>query len=289
MSTKNGICCQRTWQGTCYLLLKHANQKKFYFIPTSLLVYLFSTAGMSNIAQPSSLENLFFDKPSWPSCSSNVRDCCCRRTVLNNNKIWWYKMSHMGRRNSHLVMQIHHCQRGNCRTLWVLKLLFMGRKHQYTHFFAVTVLNLLRFDTIQDVPLFINCLTRKATELKTVALLIRTYSSLLTQHLSPSDIAVGRYHIIIFLKNQTIDSLHREQQNSLGHLEQKSPAGCLFLRLRNYESFNNALQQFKVEFLLQSIKGQLRLLWAQDIHSEALAFLNKWFFDTLMSGVWIPR
>jgi len=79
----------------------------------------------------------------------------------------------------------------------------------------------------------------------------------------------------------------------VGFPEQKALKGCHFLLLRNYESLDteylvkldSLLAVNKPLFALHSMKEQLRFLWEQSDREKALAFLNEWSFDALMSGI----
>ena len=93
--------------------------------------------------------------------------------------------------------------------------------------------------------------------------------------------------------NQAIDTLRREQQGVLDDKNQKVLKGCRFLLLRNYDSLNHNVQVKlnilldinKPLFIMHSMKEQLRLLWSQGNRKHAMAFLDQWCFDALMSGV----
>lgn len=93
--------------------------------------------------------------------------------------------------------------------------------------------------------------------------------------------------------NKAINSLRREQQRSLDDNDKKALKGCRFLLLRNYHSFGSDFQ-VKLDklldinqplFVMHSMKEQLRLLWSQVGHKPALALLNQWYFDALMSEI----
>ncbi len=140
---------------------------------------------------------------------------------------------------------------------------------------------------------FLKFPARKAKKLKAVAMdMSRSYSSAVTEYLPSTDIVFDRYHIMAHM-NLAIDTLRRQQQAILTDNDQKALKGCRFLLLRNYESLG---QDFKVKlntlldineplFVMHSMKEQLRLLWSQGKHQRALAFLNQWCFDAMMSGI----
>jgi len=145
-------------------------------------------------------------------------------------------------------------------------------------------------DSIQP---FLKVLARKAKKLKAVAMdMSRSYSSAVAECLPKVDIVFDRYHIMAQM-NQAIDILRREQQGTLDNKDQKALKGCRFLLLRNYESLdhdvqvklNTLLDINKPLFVMHSMKEQLRLLWNQKNRKRAMAFLDQWCFDALMSGV----
>lgn len=82
--------------------------------------------------------------------------CGCRRVLLKGSKTRWLRMSPIGRKQSHLALKLHRCKCTQCGRLWWPQLPFMDGKHRYTRSFALTVLDLLRFGTIQDVANFLN-------------------------------------------------------------------------------------------------------------------------------------
>ena len=145
-------------------------------------------------------------------------------------------------------------------------------------------------DAIQP---FLKVLARKGKRLKAVAMdMSRSYSSAVAECLPKVDIVFDRYHIMAQM-NQAIDTLRREQQGVLDDKDQKILKGCRFLLLRNYESLNHDVQgklNFLLDinkplFIMHSMKEQLRLLWSQANRKHAMAFLDQWCFDALMSGV----
>ena len=145
----------------------------------------------------------------------------------------------------------------------------------------------------ENIQPFLKLLARKAKSLKAVAMdMSRSYSSAVTEHLPDADIVFDRYHIMAHI-NKAIETLRREQQQSLDNEEKKALKGCRFLLLRNYESLGhnfqvklgNLLSINKPLFIMHSMKEQLRLLWTQSGRKQAEIFLAQWGFDALMSNV----
>ncbi len=144
-----------------------------------------------------------------------------------------------------------------------------------------------------DIRPFLKMLARKAKKLKAIAMdMSRSFSSAVTEYLPKVDIVFDRYHIMALI-NAAIDSLRRHQQRILADADKKVLKGCRFLLLRNYHSLDsdfkvkldNLLDINKPLFIMHSMKEQLRLLWDQPDHKRALAFLNQWCFDALMSEI----
>lgn len=144
----------------------------------------------------------------------------------------------------------------------------------------------------KDVEPFLKLLAHKAKKLKAVAMdMSRSYSSAVTEQLPKVDIVFDRYHIMAQM-NLAIESLRREQQNTIGKSDQKFLKGCRFLLLRNYNSLshdrqvklNTLLDINKPLFVMHSMKEQLRLLWKQSSRQQAVNFLDQWCFDALAAG-----
>jgi transposase len=144
----------------------------------------------------------------------------------------------------------------------------------------------------KDVEPFMKLLARKAKKLKAVAIdMSRSYSSAVTEHLPKVDIVYDRYHIMAQM-NLAIESLRREQQNTIDKSELKFLKGCRFLLLSNYKSLshdrqvklNTLLDINKPLFIMHSMKEQLRLLWQQTHRRQAANFLDQWCFDAMAAG-----
>ena len=144
----------------------------------------------------------------------------------------------------------------------------------------------------KDVEPFLGLLAKKAKKLKAVAMdMSRSYSSAVTEQLPKIDIVFDRYHIMAQM-NLAIESLRREQQNTVSQSDQKFLKGCRFLLLSNYNSLSHD-RQVKLDtlldinkplFIMHSMKEQLRLLWKQRGRRQALNFLDQWCFDALAAG-----
>ena len=90
----------------------------------------------------------------------------------------------------------------------------------------------------EDVEPFLGLLAQKAKKFKAIAMdMSRSYSSAVTEQLPNVDIVFDRYHIMAQM-NLAIESLRREQQNTVSQSDQKFLKGCRFLLLSNYNSLS---------------------------------------------------
>lgn len=83
-------------------------------------------------------------------------DCGSRQSVMKGKKERWLRMSPCGRKQSFLKLLIHRLLCSHCGKLWWPQLSFTDGKHRYTRSFALTVLDLLQFGTIQAVAHYLN-------------------------------------------------------------------------------------------------------------------------------------
>jgi transposase len=82
--------------------------------------------------------------------------CCgCRKAAFKGRKTRQFLMGLMGRKKCVLELDFHRLKCRHCGHLWWPRLPFMDGKHRYTRSFALTVLDLLRFGTIQSVAHFL--------------------------------------------------------------------------------------------------------------------------------------
>jgi len=77
-------------------------------------------------------------------------------STYNGRKIRVFRMGLIGRKHCLLELELHRLQCRDCGKLWWPRLPFMVGNHRYTRSFALTVLDLLRFGTIQSVAHFLN-------------------------------------------------------------------------------------------------------------------------------------
>jgi transposase len=77
--------------------------------------------------------------------------CGDRYSTFKGQKTRRLRMSPMGRKRCYLDLVVHRVRCRKCGKVWWPQLSFMVGKHRYTRAFALTVLDLLRFGTIQAV------------------------------------------------------------------------------------------------------------------------------------------
>ena len=75
--------------------------------------------------------------------------CGARRATFKGQKRRLFRMSPTGRKRCFLDLVLHRLKCRECGGLWWQRLPFMDGKHRYVRSFALTVLDLLQFCTIQ--------------------------------------------------------------------------------------------------------------------------------------------
>lgn len=78
-------------------------------------------------------------------------ECGCRWAKMKGRKTRSFRMGLIGRKHCILNLELHRLQCRNCDKLWWPRFPFMVGNHRYTRSFALTVLDLLRFGTVQAV------------------------------------------------------------------------------------------------------------------------------------------
>ena len=78
-------------------------------------------------------------------------ECGCRWAKMKGRKTRSFRMGLIGRKHGILNLELHRLQCRNCDKLWWPRFTFMVGNHRYTRSFALTVLDLLRFGTVQAV------------------------------------------------------------------------------------------------------------------------------------------
>lgn len=82
--------------------------------------------------------------------------CACRYSTFKGQKTRRLRMSPLGRKACYLDLELHRLKCRDCDHLWWPHLPFMLGKRRYVRSFALTVLDLLRFGTIQAVAHYLN-------------------------------------------------------------------------------------------------------------------------------------
>lgn len=83
-------------------------------------------------------------------------ECAHRDTILKGRKTRRLRMSPLGRKPCYLDLELHRLKCRHCGHLWWPHLPFMLGKRRYVRSFALTVLDLLRFGTIQAVARYLH-------------------------------------------------------------------------------------------------------------------------------------
>ena len=81
--------------------------------------------------------------------------CHRRDFIFKGRKIRKFHMPPLGRKRCILKLETHRCYCKNCGNLWWPQLPFMLGKHRFIRSFALVVLDLLRFATIQSVAAYL--------------------------------------------------------------------------------------------------------------------------------------
>jgi transposase len=76
-------------------------------------------------------------------------ECSHRRAKKKGLKTRSFLIELIGTKHCILNLELHRLECCNCGKLWWPKLSFMVGNHQYTNSFALTVLNLLHFGTVE--------------------------------------------------------------------------------------------------------------------------------------------
>lgn len=82
--------------------------------------------------------------------------CSKRLSIFKGQKTRSFKMGPIGRKQAILNVLLHRLKCVECNNLWWPQLSFMDGKHRYTHSFALTALDLMRFGTIKDVANYLH-------------------------------------------------------------------------------------------------------------------------------------
>lgn len=87
-----------------------------------------------------------------PCCKCGQRNC-----IFKDQKMRFFRLPHIGRKQAQLRVNVHRLQCKACGHKWWPHLQFAAGKQRYTHSFANTVLDMLRFATIQAIADFFSC------------------------------------------------------------------------------------------------------------------------------------
>lgn len=145
----------------------------------------------------------------------------------------------------------------------------------------------------KDLAPFLKTLAKKAIKLKAVSMDMSTsFIASFKEYLPAIPVIFDRYHIMAQVSRK-IDSLRREQQQTLDAEGKKTLKGSRYLLLKNFHSLTDKkkcrleklLDANQPLFIMHTMKEQLRLFWHQGTRSRADSFLKQWVFDALVSGI----
>lgn len=167
----------------------------------------------------------------------------------------------------------------------------IGKGHDYMTIFADlrsgTIIHAVEGRKLEAIEPFLRKLLKEASSLKAISMdMSRSYSSAVKTILPHIDIVFDHFHVNAVM-NRALDDLRKDQENS------NVLKGKRFLLLRNYEDLNSSQSDrlnelFEVNkplFIAHSLKEQFRLFWKQDNIEKAIAYLYKWCFDALATGI----
>lgn len=121
---------------------------------TSILYHAFGLKGIEYGATHFVADRIIFSAEMnhrWIRCP----ECRSRDAIFKGRKLRWFNMSPIGRKKCLLELILHRLQCRACSTLWWPTLPFMTGTHRFVRSFALTVLDMLRFGTIQSVAEFL--------------------------------------------------------------------------------------------------------------------------------------
>jgi len=121
---------------------------------TSILYHAFGLRGIDYKATRYDGEYIIFE------AEMVVRNIPCpkcdnEKVIFKGNKWREFLLPPIGRKRSLLHLLLHRVQCKECGHLWWPRLSFMVGKHSYVRSFALQVIDLLKFGTIQDVAHFL--------------------------------------------------------------------------------------------------------------------------------------
>lgn len=116
---------------------------------TSILFHAFNLKGIKYISTVFSGDTIIFRAEM--DCNVKCPKCGKRHTIYRGQKTRDFLMPPIGRKKCVLNLTLHRQQCKECGNLWWPELSFMDGKHRYVKAFVLTVLDLLKFGTIQSV------------------------------------------------------------------------------------------------------------------------------------------
>jgi transposase len=117
---------------------------------TSLLYHAFGLKGVK-YRSTKYKENAIIFSAVTKNQRHKCPECGYRWTKKKGRKTRSFRMGLIGRKHCILNLDLHRLECCNCGKLWWPKFSFMVGNHRYTRSFALTVLDLLRFGTVQAV------------------------------------------------------------------------------------------------------------------------------------------
>jgi len=115
---------------------------------TSILYHAFGVKGIQYEAVHFLGDSLLFSARAtdrYVKCPQ----CGARKATFKGQRRRLFRMSPIGRKRCFLDLMLHRLKCRECGSLWWHRLPFMDGKHRYVRSFALTVLDLLQFCTIQ--------------------------------------------------------------------------------------------------------------------------------------------
>lgn len=116
---------------------------------TSILFHAFNLKGIKHTSTIFSGDTIIFRAEM--DCSIKCPNCGKRHTINRGQKTRDFIMPPIGRKKCLLNLTLHRQECKECGNLWWPELSFMDGKHRYVRAFVLTVLDLLKFGTIQSV------------------------------------------------------------------------------------------------------------------------------------------
>jgi len=147
--------------------------------------------------------------------------------------------------------------------------------------------------SVEDIKPFLKKLSRKARQLKAIAMdLSPSYISAIRQYLPGVDIVFDRFHVMKLL-NEALDELRRKEKEKHMASGQNVGKGDRFLFLRNFEDLDGE-QRSKLDKLFKineslakghAMKEQFRMFWEKRLKEDAAGFLCHWIYEAVHSGI----